>query len=515
MTTKDRSERLRNLSPAKRALLLKALQSEAVRQEAARTIPKRPAEEPALLSFAQRRLFFIDQLFPNSPAYNMPAAVRLRGPLQVSALEQSFNEEIRRHEILRTRFALAGGEPVQVVLPDARVSLSLVDLSETEGETAAREFAKREGRRSFDLAVGPLLHLTLLRLSDDDHIVVLTMHHIISDAWSIDIFLRELSALYESYAAGSQSPLPELSLQYADYAYWQRQRFDDTGLDRQLDYWKKQLSGITTIPELRTDLPRPAVQTYHGGQHIFAFDRELSEQLHGLSRRANVTPFMLLLAVFKVLLYCYTGHPDVVVGSPVDNRQRVELEGMIGFFLNTLVLRTDLSGDPAFENLLERVREVVLGGHAHQELPFETLVSSLQPDRDMGRTLLFQVWFLYQVAPAVTTLHTSIDMTGFPVDYEISHYDLRLNLIESPTEISGAWEYNVDLFRPATIERFARQFEMLAQLIVKDPAMKVNELADVLSQGERERRADTQRQRKQANLDRLSNVKRRAIAKVV
>lgn len=493
-------------------LLLKALQHEAVLQEAAKTISKRPAGERALLSFAQRRLFFVDQLYPNSPAYNMPAAIRLRGPLQVPVLEQSFNEEIRRHEILRTMIALAGGEPVQVVSPAAPVSLSLVDLTETEGEATARELAKREGRRPFDLAVGPLLHLSLLRLADDDHVVVLTMHHIISDAGSMAIFVRELSSLYESYASGRSSPLPELSIQYADYAYWQRQHFDDTVLDRQLNYWKKQLSRVMTIPELRTDLPRPAVQTYHGSQHIFGFDQDLSEQLHALSRRSNVTPFISLLALFKVLLYCYTGHPDVVVGSPVDNRQRVELEGLIGVFLNTLVLRTDLSGNPAFAQLLERVREVVLGAHAHQELPFETLVSRLDPDRNLGRTLLFQVWFLYQVAPPVTAPQTSIEMTGFPVDYEISHYDLRLNLIESTTEISGAFEYNIDLFRAATIQRFARQFEMLARLIVKDPGLRVNELAAALSQGERERRADTQRQRKQANLDRLSNVKRRAIA---
>ena len=496
-------------------LLLKALQNEAVRHEAAKTISKRPEEEPALLSFAQRRLFFIDQLYPHSPAYNMPAAIRLRGPLQVPVLERSFNEEIRRHEILRTKFAFAGGEPVQVVSPAAPVSLPLVDLSGIEGEAVARELAKREGRRPFDLTVGPLLHLSLLRLGDDDHVVVLIMHHIISDAWSIEIFVRELSVLYESYASGGRSPLPELSIQYADYAYWQRRHFDETVLDRQLDYWKKQLSGVMAIPELRTDLPRPAVQTYHGGQHIFAFDRELSEQLQSLSRRSNVTPFILLLALFKVLLYCYTGHPDVVVGSPVDNRQRVELEGMIGVFLNTLVLRTDLSGNPAFEQLLERVREVVLGAHAHQELPFETLVSSLDPDRNLGRTLLFQVWFLYQVAPPVTAPQTRIEMTGFPVDYEISHYDLRLNLIETTTEISGAFEYNTDLFRAATIQRLARQFEMLAQSIVKDPEIRVDELANALSQDERERRADTQRQRKQANLDRLSNVKRRAIAEVV
>ena len=499
-------------------LLLKSLQNEAARTEAAKTIPVRPADEPAPLSFAQRRLFFVDQLFPQSPAYNMPAAVRLRGPLQVAVLEQSFNEEIRRHDILRTTFAFANGEPVQIISPAAPVSLSLVDLSEiaaTQRESVARETAKQQGRRPFDLDRGPLVRLSLLRLSDDDHIVVLTMHHIISDAVSIEIFIRELSVLYESYATGNPSPLPHLSLQYADYAYWQRQHFQETVLDRQLDYWKKQLTGVTEIPELRTDLSRPEVQTYHGGQHLFSLDKDLFEHLQALSRRTNVTPFMLLLAVFKVLLYSFTNHPDVVVGSPVDNRQRVELEGMIGFFLNTLVLRTDLSSNPEFEQLLERVREMVLGAHAHQDLPFETLVSTLQPERNIGRTLLFQVWFLYQIAPPVTASpDSSIEITSFPVDYEISHYDFRLNLIETPDGIGGAFEYNTDLFLPATIKRFARQFETLARLIVKQPRIKVNELTSALSEDERERRSEIQRQRKYTNLDRLSNVKRRAVAEL-
>lgn len=499
-------------------LLLKSLQNEAARTETAKTIPMRPAGEPAPLSFAQRRLFFVDQLFPQSPAYNMPAAVRLRGPLQVAVLERSFNEMIRRHDILRTTFALVNGEPVQVISPAAPVSLPLVDLSEiaaTERDSVAREMAKREGQRPFDLARGPLGRLSLLRLSDDDHIVVLTMHHIISDAVSTEIFIRELSVLYESYATGSPSPLPHLSLQYADYAYWQRQHFQDTVLDRQLDYWKKQLAGVTEIPELRTDLARPEVQTYHGGQHLFSLDKELFEQLQTLSRRTNVTPFMLLLAVFKVLLYSFTNHPDVVVGSPVDNRQRVELEGMIGFFLNTLVLRTDLSSNPEFEHLLDRVREMVLGAHAHQDLPFETLVSTLQPERNIGRTLLFQVWFLYQIAPPVTgSPNSSIEIAAFPVDYEISHYDFRLNLLETPDGISGAFEYNTDLFLPATIRRFARQFETLARYIVKQPRTKVHELTAALSEDERERRSEIQRQRKYTNLNRLTNVKRRAVAEL-
>ena len=511
----NRSERLRNLSPAKRMLLLKALQNEAVRAEESRTIPGRPEDGPARLSFAQRRLFFIDQLYPDNPAYNMPAAVRLRGPLQVSVLERSFNEEVRRHEILRTTFVIANGEPVQVISPATPVQLPLVDLSEIAGselESTARELAKREGQRPFDLAQGPLVRMTVLRLSDSDHIAVLTMHHITSDAWSIDIFLRELSILYENFSMEHPSPLPELSIHYADYAHWQTQQFQETRLDQQLEYWKKQLSGATAIPELPTDLARPIMQTYHGSQHYLFFDKGLLERLEGLSRRTNVTLFMLLLAVFKVLLYCFTGHPDVVVGSPVDNRQRIELEGLIGFFLNTLVLRTDLSGNPQFEELLARVREVVLGAHAHQELPFEMLVKSLQPERDLGRPLLFQVWFLYEIAPASTARSASIEMSGFQVDYGFSHYDLRLNLIETPEGISGAFEYNTDLFLATTIKRLALQFESLLGLIAEHPEMKLDELSVALSEDERQRRLETQRQQKQANLDRLTNIRRRAIS---
>jgi hypothetical protein len=506
-----RSERLRNLSPAKRMLLLKALGNEVVRAETSKPIPARPKDGPARLSFAQRRLFFIDQLYPDNPAYNMPAAVRLRGPLQVPVLERSFNEEVRRHESLRTTFIIANGEPVQVVSPATPVQFPLVDLSEiddSQQESTARELAQREGQRPFNLAQAPLVRMTMLRLSDSDHIAVLTMHHIISDAWSIEIFIRELGVLYENYSIGQPSPLPELSIQYADYAYWQTQQFQETLFEQQLEYWKKQLSGAAAIPELPTDLPRPSMQTYHGSQHYLFFDKEL---LEALSRRTNVTLFMLLLAVFKVLLYCLTGHPDIVVGTPVNNRQRIELEGLIGLFLNTLVLRTDLSGNPPFEELLARVREVVLGAHAHQELPFEMLVKSLQPERDLGRTVLFQVWFLYEIAPAAAALPGSVEMSGFQVDYGFSHYDLRLNLIETPEGITGAFEYNTDLFLSTTIKRLATQFESVLRLIAEHPEMRLDDLAGTLSEDERQRRLETQRQRKQANLDRLTSVRRRVI----
>jgi non-ribosomal peptide synthetase component F len=250
------------------------------------------------------------------------------------------------------------------------------------------------------------------------------------------------------------------------------------------------------------------MQTYHGSQHYLFFDKEL---LEALSRRTNVTLFMLLLAVFKVLLYCLTGHPDIVVGTPVNNRQRIELEGLIGLFLNTLVLRTDLSGNPPFEELLARVREVVLGAHAHQELPFEMLVKSLQPERDLGRTVLFQVWFLYEIAPAAAALPGSVEMSGFQVDYGFSHYDLRLNLIETPEGITGAFEYNTDLFLSTTIKRLATQFESVLRLIAEHPEMRLDDLAGTLSEDERQRRLETQRQRKQANLDRLTSVRRRVI----
>ena len=492
---------------------MKALQKEMMLSGKPEVISKRPARETAPVSFAQQRLLFIDHLFPGSPSYNIPAGVRLRGPLRISVLERCFQEEVNRHEALRTVFGFVNGEPVQQISPAPTVRLPLVDLSvlpDNQRETTARELAKQEARQPFQLDRGPLVRLSLLRLSEDDHIAVLTMHHIISDAWSIDVFISELASLYETFTTGQSSALPALLLQYGDYAYWQMQRSQETLFNTQLDYWKKQLQGVTAIPKLTTDWPRPALQTFNGAQRQLAFDKELLEQVRGLAHRTGTTPFIILLAVLEIVLHVFTGQTDIVVGTPVNNRQRVELEAVIGLFINTLVLRTDLSGDPSFEELLGRVREVVLGAHANQELPFETVVKAVQTDRDMGQTPLFGVWFLFQVAPQGRQL-SNLTLTGFPIDHGITHYDLRLNLLESSEGIGGTIEYNTDLFRAQTIKRLANHFELLLPLATSSPHLTLNELIKALHEAETARKLAQQSEEKQARLSRLQNVNRRPI----
>ena len=492
---------------------MKALQKEVMLSGKPEVIGQRPAPETAPVSFAQQRLLFIDHLFPGSPSYNIPAGVRLRGPLQVFVLERCFQEEVNRHEALRTVFGFVNGEPVQQISPAATVRLPLVDLSvlpDNQREKAAREVARQEARQPFQLDRGPLVRLSLLRLSEDDHIAVLTMHHIISDAWSIDVFISELASLYEAFTTGRSSALPAPALQYGDYAYWQMQRSQETLFNTQVDYWKKQLQGVTALPKLTTDWPRPALQTFNGAQHQLAFDKELLEQVRALAQRTGTTPFIILLAVLKIVLHVFTGQTDIVVGTPVNNRQRVELEAVIGLFINTLVLRTDLSGDPSFEELLARVREIVLGAHANQELPFETVVKAVQVDRDMGQTPLFGVWFLFQVAPQGRQL-SNLTLTGFPIDHGITHYDLRLNLLESSEGIGGTIEYNTDLFRARTIKRLADHFELLLPLATSSPHLTLNELIKALREAEAARKLAQQSEEKQARLSRLQNVNRRPI----
>jgi len=508
-----RRERLETLSPAKRALLLKALQKEALLSGKLEVIARRPEQNTAPVSFAQQRLLFIDHLFPGTPSYNIPAGVRLRGPLRASVLERCFQEEVNRHEALRTVFGFVNGEPVQQILPAASVRLPLVDLSvlpDDQCESAARELARREARQQFLLDRGPLVRLSLLRLSEDDHIALLTMHHIISDAWSIDLFISELASLYEALTTEKSLSLPELPIQYGDYAYWQMQRPQETLFNTQLDYWKKHLQGVTSIPRLTTDWPRPATQTFNGAQQPLGFDKELLEQVQGLGHRTGTTPFIILLAVLKIVLHIFTGQTDIVVGTPVNNRQRVELEAVIGLFVNTLVLRTDLSGNLTFGRLIARVRDVVLGAHANQELPFETVVKTLQVERDLGQTPLFGVWFLFQVAPETRQM-SNLTLTGFPVDHGITHYDLRLNLLESSKGISGTIEYNTDLFRGQTINRLASQFQLLLSLATSSPEKTLNELIEALREVEAARKLAQQSEQRQAQLSRLKNVNRRVI----
>ncbi|AFZ09438.1 amino acid adenylation domain protein [Oscillatoria nigro-viridis PCC 7112] len=438
-------------------------------------------------SFAQQRLWFIDQLEPGNPFYNLPAAVLLKGRLNVIVLERSFKEIVRRHEALRTTFATADGQPVQVIRQQFNFGLQVLNLqqlAETEREEKVKQLAAEEASKPFDLTKGPLLRASLLQLDAEEYVLLLTLHHIIFDGWSIGVFLQELAALYEAFSIGKPSPLPELPIQYADFAIWQREWLAGNRLQTQLNYWKKQLSGAPPLLELPADRPRPPVQTYRGAKESFLIPKTLTAALKKLSRQENATLFMTLLAAFKTLLYRYTGQADIPVGSPIANRNRAEIQGLIGFFVNTLVLRTDLSGDRTFRQLLDRIREVSLEAYAHQDLPFEKLVEELQPDRNLSYNPLFQVAFVLQTAPVAAESIAGLNLTLLDVENQTAKVDLTLYLEEKQEEISGQFEYSTDLFDAVTIRRMAGHFLTLLEGIAANPDRRIEELPLL---GEKER----------------------------
>ncbi len=445
---------------------------------------ERGVESP--LSYAQQRLWFLDQLDPDSPAYNVPVAVRVKGRLDAAALARSLNEIVLRHESLRTGFSFSGGQPVQVSTPGLSLEMPLIDLTaHPEGGQEALRLAREEARQPFDLRRPPLARARLIRLNAEEHVLLLTMHHIVSDGWSMGVLIREMAALYEAFAQGLPSPLAELPVQYADFAAWQREQLQGAPLERQLSYWRERLSDAPAQLELPTDRARPAVQSHRGAVRRFRLGRELTDELKTLSRREGVTLFMTLLAAFDALLARYTGQEDIVVGTPIANRHRVEVEGLIGFFVNTLALRTDLGGDPTFRELLGRVRETALGAYAHQEMPFERLVEELQPERDLGRTPLYQVMFIFQNTPV--ELLTLPQLSFEPVDVYSGtvKVDLVLNMQETADGLSANIEYSAELFEAGTVERMVEHFENLLREAAKEPGRRVSELAII---GEAERR---------------------------
>ncbi len=462
----------------------------AVKDDRGTAIAPAPRTGPLPLSFAQQRLWFLDQWQPHSNAYNIPAAVRLEGTLDVAALERSLNEIIRRHEVLRTRFVSIDGQPRQVIEPASALPLRVVDLgdlSKDEREREVRRLAAAEAQASFDLERGPLIRARLLRAGRTEHVLLLTLHHIVSDGWSTGILLKELVALYRAFSEGEASPLPELAIQYADFACWQRQWLQGEALERQLAYWKTQLNGVPAVLELPTDYLRPAVQSYRGSQHRFRLSPALSKQLARLAGAQGVTLFMLLLATFNVLLYRYTGQRDISIGTPMANRNRIEIEGLIGFFANTLVLRTDLADNPRFSRLLQQVRAVALGAQTHQELPFERLVEELQPTRDLSHPPLFQVMFVLQNA-----LHETLEVPGLRLNAmeaqgRAAKFDLILALTQERSDrLTGALEYNTDLFEEATIGRMVSHFANLLEGIVADPEARLGDLP-LMNEAERHR----------------------------
>ena len=457
-------------------------------------VPRNSRGEP--LSFAQSRLWFLDRLEPGSAAYNIPAVLRLQGEdggtgLDVPALAASLAEIVRRHESLRTTFHEVDGEPVQRIedphppapsptrTPHGGEGLSVLDLSAlpiASREAEARRLTAEETARPFDLAAGPLLRVHLVRLAPEDHLLLATIHHIISDAWSMEVLVRETAALYDAFSRALLSPLPPLPVQYADYAHWQRKWLAGEGLARQTAYWREKLSGAPPALDLPADRPRPPVENHRGAARFRPLPAVLSRELRTLGRREAATPFTTLLSAFEVLLARYSGQDDLCLGTPVAGRDRFETEGLIGFFVNTLVLRAELAGDPTFREQIGRVRETVLDAHAHADLPFEKLVEELQPERMLDRPPLFQVMFGVQPPP-----RDALDLPGLrlsPVypEVTVTKFELTLTVLETDDTFLAGTEYRTDLFDAPTIDRLLLHFELLMAAAVAEPDRPVSEL---------------------------------------
>ena len=434
------------------------------------------------LSFAQQRLWFLEQLDPGNATYHIPVAYRLTGPLDSTALEQSLNEIVRRHAILRTTFATVDAQPVQVIVPTRALPLARTDLREFPEAQRAVEAQRRAlaaAQQPFDLAHGPLVRATLLRLGEAEHVLVMTLHHIVADGWSLDVLMREVTTLYAAFSRGQPSPLSELPIQYTDFAVWQRQWLQGAVLETQLAYWRQQLRGTPAMLDLPTDYRRPPVQTFRGAQQALQLPQALTAALKALSQGERGTLFMTLLAAWKILLQRYTGQDDIVVGAPIAGRSRMETEGLIGLFLNTLVLRTNLSGHPSFRALLQRVREVCLGAYAHQELPFEKLLEELQPERSPSHTPLFQVFFNMLGFPAGESDFTLLGHTVEPYSLPATHskFDLTLYIQDRRHVIDLSLVYNTDLFCEARMAALLTQFHSLLAQIVAHPDQRVDQFS--------------------------------------
>ena len=475
---KSSNAHLAEMSDARRRLLEKYLQGTSAQKLAStRTITRRPTESPTRLSFAQERLWFLDQLLPDSAVFNVPLALRLTSAVDEAVLEQSINEIVRRHEVLRTTYALVNGHPVPVIAPTLRISLQVRDLTHlpaSEVESAASQLRNEEAERAFDLARGPLIRAALIRLTPTDQILLITLHHICSDGWSLVLLFEELAAIYDAYIQGKEPALAELPIQYADYAAWQSTWLHGEELERQLRYWKEKLGGPLPILDLPADRPRPSVQTYPGARISCALSTDLTAALNTLSQREGATLFMTLLAAFKVLLYRHTGQDDIIVGSPIANRPQTETEDLIGFFLNNLALRTQLSGDPTFKELVARVRRTSLDAYAHQDVPFEKLIEELKPERDLSRTTIFQVYFnLFNFADQIKVPGSSGGVSFFEAwsqsEENRSKFDLTLYAGIDKGQLHLAFVYNTDLFEKRSVEQMLENFRTLLGAVAANP----------------------------------------------
>ncbi|CAG7658024.1 non-ribosomal peptide synthetase [Actinacidiphila bryophytorum] len=485
---------LAGLTPEqKRALLAERLRG--------RSGPPPPARRRRFAaSFPQQRMWFLDQLNPGSAAYNIPAAVRLRGPLDVELWRRSLAEIVRRHESLRTTFDESDGEPVQVVHDSGELELTVEECPHLRGpdsEPVLQELARQEFARPFDLRTGPLMRMKFLRLAAEDHVLLVTMHHIVADLWSTSVLFGELVALYRGLLTGTKADLPQLPVQYADYAAWQRKKLAGPGFAAELEHWKKTLQGAAPILELPTDRPRPAVLGTAGGSRPFRLSADVMNGVRELSRRAGVTPFMTMLAAYVVLLHRYSRQEDIVVGVPVANRGQSEVEPLIGYFVNTLAIRNDVSGNPAFTELLGRVRSAALGAFAYQEVPFERLVEELRPERDLSRSPVFQVSFVFQniAMPAFEVGGLRLEM--MEVAGSTARFDLELQVFEQGEELGGWFEYNAELFDADTVDRMGRHLKVLLDNLLADPEQPILDVALLTEDEAREQRQEREDTRTQ------------------
>ncbi|MDH5548218.1 MAG: amino acid adenylation domain-containing protein [Gammaproteobacteria bacterium] len=431
------------------------------------------------LSFAQQRLWFLDQLIPNNPFYNMTMVVRLLGPLDIAALRNAFRTVVARHEVLRTIFVSHDGQASQVIRQSTHVDLPLIDLnalSDDEREARMLALASREAQTPFDLAVGPLLRISLVQFNANHHVLLLNTHHILSDGWSIGVFIHELASLYAAFTQGLPNPLSPLKVQYADFAYWQRQWLKGEVYENQFAYWQKRLSGAPELLELPYDKPRLRIQTFRGAMQKFHVSATLSEQLQTISRQRGVTLFMTLVTAFQILLSKLSGQQDVCIGTPIANRHHAELEPLIGFFVNTLVIRTQIDANPTFGEILSDVRNHTLEAYAHQDLPFEQLIDELSITRNLSHTPLFQVLFSLENTPRSTVQASDLELVPIDIPSTTVKFDLELQLTETHEGLVGGWLFATDLFNARTIARWSQSFIRLLEQLVEQPDIRLSEL---------------------------------------
>ncbi|MBE9212893.1 amino acid adenylation domain-containing protein [Plectonema cf. radiosum LEGE 06105] len=472
------SKSLENLSPEqKRQLLAKLLQEKA----------NKPQNFP--LSFAQKRLWFLDKLQPESSAYNIPAALHLTGSVNIILLQQSLNQIIQRHEVLRSSFTVVEEEPIQQVYPKLKLKFPLIDLQllpNQQQEQQVKQLIKKTSIQPFDLSDKPLFRVKLIKLNSEEYVLLFTMHHIISDYFSMRLLIRELATIYQSLSKGETAQLPELTVQYGDYATWEQKWLKSPKRDIQLKYWQKNLANYPPLLALPTDYPRPPVQRFRGAREFFALSQDLSKALKNLSQGQNTTLFMTLLAAFKILLYRYSNQEDILIGSTITNREnQAEISNLIGLFVNNLIFRTNLSGNPSFDDFLQQVRNVTLNAYANQDLPYEYLVEQLQPERNLSYNPLFQVMFILHNTPTQTINLSGLSLKYLEPEHETSRFDLSLDMYETASGLTGIFEYNTDLFAKSTIERIIGHFQILLTAIVTKPEQKICQLP-LLTLGEQQ-----------------------------